>query len=130
MGNTRSRVLQKTSTEGNCEEKGTTSKTPKTKSKPQTEERVPHPTLPDPKEAQPTTFRLKLLHTGDVNTITDETSSILAGDHAPQSHRDDPGGDIDDPGSGPEVAPPVLGAPSVTAPLPPSRIHIECKVKI
>ena len=51
-------------------------------------------------EAQPTTFKLKLLHTGDFNNIVDETSSISAGGHAPQSHTDDPGGDIDDPGGG------------------------------
>ena len=50
--------------------------------------------------AQPTTFKLKSLHTYDVNTIADETSSISAGDHAPLSHTDDPGGDIDDPGGG------------------------------
>ena len=41
-----------------------------------------------------------VLHTDDVNTIADETSSISAGDHAPQSYTDDPGGDIDDPGGG------------------------------
>ena len=35
-----------------------------------------------------------------INTISDETSSISAGDYAPHSHTDDPGGDIDDPGGG------------------------------
>ena len=38
--------------------------------------------------AQSTTFKLKLLHTDDVNTIADEASSISGGDHAPLiSHR-------------------------------------------
>ena len=35
-----------------------------------------------------------------VSTIADETSSISARDHAPLSHTDDPGGDIDDSGGG------------------------------
>ena len=35
-----------------------------------------------------------------INTIADETSSISAGDYAPRSHTDDPGGDIGDPGGG------------------------------
>ena len=50
--------------------------------------------------AQSTTFRLKSHHTDGVSTISDETSSISAGDYVPHSHTDDPGGDIDDPGGG------------------------------
>ena len=43
--------------------------------------------------AQPATFKLKSLHTKDVNTIA-------VGDLTPLSHTDDPGGDIDNPGDG------------------------------
>ena len=50
--------------------------------------------------AQPTTLKLKSLHTDDVSTIADVSSCISAGDLAPLSHTDDPGGDIDDPGGG------------------------------
>ena len=49
---------------------------------------------------QPTTFKIKSLRTDDVNTIADVSSCISAGDLAPLSHTDDPGGDIDDPGGG------------------------------
>ena len=49
--------------------------------------------------AQPKTFKLKSLHTNDVNISADETCCISAGDLA-LSHTDDPGGDTDDPGGG------------------------------
>ena len=49
---------------------------------------------------QPTTFKIKSLRTDDVNTIADVSSCISAGDLAPLSHTDDPGGDTDDPGGG------------------------------
>ena len=73
--------------------------------------------------AQPTVFKLKLLHTDDVvSTIADETSSISAyRGHTLLSHTDDPGGDIDEPGG--VVAPPMLRAPSVVAPLPPQPLQ-------
>ena len=66
--------------------------------------------------AQPTTFQLKPLHTNAESTFTTaDCISCISAEVLALSHTDDPGGDTDDMIL--EVAPPTIGAPSVTSPL-------------